>query len=499
MSPKFWHIAISGIVALAATGCGPGRTEISPTRVDGVSTLDPSPQSLSWGACEGVPSSAGFQCATLKVPLDYAKPGGESIGLALVRRPASDRNNRIGSLVFNFGGPGGSGVSTLLDAAGAFSTLNRRYDLVSFDPRGVDRSSGIRCLNSAELERYLASEPSADTAEETHLLKGFAKACEQNAGHILPYVGTLNAARDLEAMRAALGDRHLNYLGFSYGTHLGALYATLFPKQSGRMVLDSALDPSVGMMETARTQIRGFQKAYENYLAACVKQPKGCPLGKTTSAANTAVLKLIDRLEAHPAEAGGRPVTATVARTAVAQALYSQMAWPLLTEALHQAITKNDMSGLQALADQYGGRQPDGSYSTLQMSLPSILCADTTARPSIEEAEKVARDLKPDSPIFAITAASSGICSVWPVPGEATNKHIDASGANPIVVVGVTHDPATPYQWAPALTAQLRSAVLLTLKGEGHGAYGQNNPCIDNAVNSYLLEGKVPAKGLVCS
>ncbi|MEV0969251.1 alpha/beta hydrolase [Microtetraspora glauca] len=497
MSPKFWHIAISGIVALAATGCGSDRTQITPSRVDGVSSIDPSPQSLNWGPCEGVPASAGFQCATLKVPLDYAKPGGETLGIALVRRPATDKQNRVGSLVFNFGGPGGSGVSTLLDAAGAFSTLNRRYDLVSFDPRGVDRSSGIRCLDSAELERYLAREPSGDTVEETHLLKGFAKACEQNAGPILPYVGTLNAARDLETMRAALGDPKLNYLGFSYGTHLGALYATLHPKETGRMVLDSALDPSVGMLDTARTQIRGFQKAYGNYLTACVGQASGCPLGKTTTAANAAVLKLIDRLEAHPGKAGGREVTSTVARTAIAQALYSQMAWPLLTEALHQGM-KGDLSGLLALADQYGGRQPDGSYSTLQMSLPAILCADTTARPSIAEAEKAARDLKKESPIFAITAASSGICSVWPVPGEDSNRHIDASGANPIVVVGVTHDPATPYQWAPRLTEQLRSAVLLTLKGEGHGAYGQNNPCIDKAVNSYLLDGKVPPKGLVC-
>ncbi|MGI5491564.1 alpha/beta hydrolase [Microtetraspora malaysiensis] len=498
MSPKFRHIAISGVIALAAMGCGAGRTEISPTRVDGVSTIDPSPQSLKWGACEGVPSSAGFQCATLKVPLDYAKQSGETIGIALVRRPATDKKNRIGSLVFNFGGPGGSGVSTLLDAAGAFSTLNKRYDLVSFDPRGVDRSSGIRCLNSAELERYLAREPSADTVEETHLLTQFAKACEQNAGHVLPYVGTLNAARDMEVMRVALGDERLNYLGFSYGTHLGALYATQFPKHTGRMVLDSALDPSVGMLDTARTQIKGFQKAYRNYLAACVKQPKGCPLGKTTAAANAAVLKLIDGLQAHPAKSGDREVTATVARTAVAQALYSQMAWPLLTEALEEGI-KGNMAGLLALADQYGGRQPDGTYSTLQMSLPAILCADTTQRPNVEEAEKVARELKDKSPIFAITAASSAICSVWPVPGEDTNRHIDASGANPIVVVGVTHDPATPYVWAPRLTEQLRSATLVTLKGEGHGAYGQNNPCVDNAVNSYLLEGKVPPKGLICS
>ncbi|GLW97841.1 alpha/beta hydrolase [Microtetraspora sp. NBRC 16547] len=496
MSPKFWHIAISGIVALAATGCGPGRAQITPTHMDGVSIIQ-SPQSLTWGACEGVPASAGFQCATLKVPLDYSHPEGQTIGIALVRHPATDKQNRIGSLVFNFGGPGGSGVSTLLDAAFAFATLNKRYDLVSFDPRGVDRSSGIRCMDSAELERYLASEPSADTTEETHLLKGFAKACEQNAGPILPYVGTLNAARDLETMRAALGDEHLNYLGFSYGTHLGALYATQYPKQTGRMVLDSALDPSVGMLETATTQVRGFQKAYGNYLNACVGQPKGCPIGKTTASANAAVLKLIDSLEAHPAQSGGRTVTATVARTAVAQALYSKMAWPLLTEALHQAM-KGDTSGLLALADQYGGRRPDGSYSTLQMSLPAILCADTTARPSIEEAERVAHDLKKESPIFAITVASSGICSVWPVPGEDTNRHIDASGANPIVVVGVTHDPATPFQWAPRLTEQLRSAVLVTLKGEGHGAYGQNNRCVDNAVNSYLLNGKVPPKGLVC-
>ncbi|MEU6431774.1 alpha/beta hydrolase [Microbispora sp. NPDC046973] len=489
---RVWPVmaaALAGLGAMTATaGCGGAR--VTPEEYAS------STPSLPWKACEETASSSGFECATLQVPLDYAKPEGKKIGIALVRLRATDQNRRIGSLVFNFGGPGGSGVTTLINAAHAFSTLNSRYDLVGFDPRGVERSSGIRCLSGPQMDQYMSREPSESVATETKLVAGFAQACERNAGWILPYVGTVNAARDMESLRAALGEQRLNYLGFSYGTHLGAVYATQNPKKVGRMVLDSAVDPSVSMLDMAKTQALGFQKAYEDYLADCTRTRTSCPIGADRAAANATVLKLLRDLRRTPGKVGSRTVTEDLARAGITQALYSKLSWPLLTEALDEG-RKGKLDGLLALADQYAGRQPDGSYSTLQFSLPAVLCADTTDRPSVAQGEDLARRLEKLTPVFAETAISAGSCSVWPVPGEDTNKRIDATGSNPILVVGVTNDPATPYQWAPRLAAQLRTAVLLTLNGEGHGAYGQHQ-CIDDKVNAYLLEGTVPAKGTHC-
>ncbi|WP_036323943.1 alpha/beta hydrolase [Microbispora sp. ATCC PTA-5024] len=493
MSRSVWRVALAGFLG---TGClvtavsGCGGTGLSPAGY--ASRAD----TLPWHQCEETSSSAGFECATLRVPLDYAKPQGEKIGIALIRLRATDPSHRLGSLLFNFGGPGGSGVTTLANAASAFSVLGRRYDLVSFDPRGVDRSSGIRCLNGPQMDQYIAREPSGSTATETRLVTEFAEGCERNAGRILPYVGTVNAARDMESIRQALGESRLNYLGFSYGTHLGAVYATQFPKKVGRMVLDAAVDPSVSMLDMAKTQALGFQRAFDDYLADCARTRTSCPLGADPPAATQTVIKLLDDLGKTPGKAGSRVVTEDIARAGITQALYSKLTWPLLTEAINEG-RKGDYRGLLALADQYAGRQPDGTYSTLQFSLPAVLCADTTDRPSVAQAEDLAKRLEKQSPIFASTAISAGSCSVWPVPGDDAARRINATGSGPIVVVGTTNDPATPYQWAPRLAAQLRTAVLLTLNGEGHGAYGQS-ACIDNSVNSYLLDGKVPARGTRC-
>lgn len=476
------RLPVVGIL-LALAACGSPGTPGTP------GTPAVSPQQPTWGACEEIDAAANFQCATLSVPLDYAKPAGAKIGIAMVRLPATGSAGRLGSLVLNFGGPGGSGVGTLISAAGAFPVLGARYDLVSFDPRGVDRSAGVKCLDDKAFEAWLATQPSLDVMTETRLDTQFAQACQRNSGPVLPYIGTVNAARDMDAMRAWLNEPKLTFLGFSYGTHLGAVYATMFPQRSGRMVLDSAVDPSIGTLEMNRTQILGFQKAYEEYLADCAAN--GCPFD-----GDPAVLGLLETLTKEPLKVDGRLVTADTARAAIAEALYSRLTWPLLTQSISDAV-KGDGSGLLTLADSYDGRRPDGTYTSLQASLRAITCADTTDRPSVEEAEALARDLMKKSPIFGLEAAGAGSCSVWPVPGENSNKRIDATGSEPIVVVGVTNDPATPYQWAPRLAEQLRTGVLVTLKGEGHGAYGQST-CVDAVVDNYLINGKAPENGTVC-
>ncbi|WP_066365459.1 alpha/beta hydrolase [Herbidospora mongoliensis] len=462
------------IALVAMTGVGGGG---GPADVPG----------LKWAACAETPM-ASYECATLTVPLDYADAAKGTLDLAVVRKRAT--GPRIGSLVLNFGGPGGSGVTTLIDSGTAFGTLNRNYDLVSFDPRGVERSSGIQCLPPKEFEEFLEAEPSLDIATERNLSVEFVQGCERNAARVLPYVGTVNAAKDMELLRQGIGDPKLNYLGFSYGTHLGATYATLFPGKTGRMVLDAALDPTVGLLDQSKTQVLGFQKAYENYLADCQKQT--CPF-----AGNAAVVDLLAQLGKKPLVVNGRKVTDDTARSAIGEALYSKTSWPLLTQALSAAM-KGDGTGVQSLADAYAGRQPDGTYNTLLSSLNAVLCADTTERPTFAQSEALAKDLSKVSPIFGPDAASAGICSIWPTPGEDSNKRVDARGtALPILVVGAINDPATPYVWAPKLTSELGNAVLLTFEGEGHGAYGQTT-CTTGTVDAYLINGTVPKKGTVC-
>lgn len=486
------------IVSVAACGGGE-RPEAA--------LATPSGGSVSWGPCtdlvrpDGEPPATpdpAQRCGRLKVPLDYAKPDGEQLDLALIQVAATDPSRRLGSLVFNFGGPGGSGVDTLAQAAKALSGLNTRYDLVSFDPRGVERSAGVRCGDGAELDAFMALDTLPAT-DETHARaeaanKRFASLCRRDSGTILPYVGTVNAARDMERLRAALGDAKLNYFGMSYGTQLGGVYATLFPGQVGRTVLDAPLDPALDFEARTIAQTKGFQHAYESFLTSCVKE--GCRLGKTVDAADDKVAALMNRLIAEPLEVRGRRLTQGLAATGIAAALYSQFSWPLLEEALAQA-EQGEGGSLMFLADSYAGRTERGEYNTQMTSFPAITCVDSAERPDQRTLLRTEAAALRISPLFG-SAGAGALCRFWPVAGGDEARHVDATGSGPIVVVGGKGDPATPYEWAPKLTEQLKTAVLLTYEGEGHGAYLSGDRCVTRTIDAYLLDGTVPAKGAVC-
>ncbi|MFI6321952.1 alpha/beta hydrolase [Nonomuraea sp. NPDC050556] len=494
-------LAAAALMTMAAA-CGTTQNAQPPA-------ADPSPaavQPLAWGACtdlqrpDGEPPEAKSTevCATLPVPLDYAKPGGEKLNLALIKIPATGKSGKLGSLVFNFGGPGGSGVDTLAQAGKAFSVLNARYDLVSFDPRGVERSAGVRCGDGAEMDAFSALDTQPDDAQtqaETDAAnKKFAGLCEKDSGKVLPYVGTVNAAQDMDRIRAAVGDPKLNYFGMSYGTQLGAVYATKFPANVGRMVLDAPLDPTVTFEQRTLVQTAGFQQAYESFLRACVKEK--CALGDDVPTANRNVDKLLSRLTTDPIKVGDRELTQGLASTGVAAALYSELSWPLLETGLAEAM-KDNGEILLYLADSYAGRNPNGTYNTQMSSFPAITCVDNAERPGAAELERTEDAALKISPLFG-NAGSGSLCSVWPVPGSDEAKHVDATGSGPIVVVGGKGDPATPYEWAPKLTAQLKTAVLVTYKGEGHGAYMSGDRCVQKTVDAYLNDGKVPAEGTTC-
>ncbi|WP_245641914.1 alpha/beta hydrolase [Nonomuraea candida] len=387
----------------------------------------------------------------------------------MVRLPAT--GPKIGSLVLNFGGPGGSGVDSLKATKETVSAAVReRFDIVGFDPRGVGGSSPVRCLGGRGLDAYLALDPTPDTEAEVKEAanwdKTFAESCAKNSGErLLAHVGTVDAARDMDVMRVALGDARLSYLGFSYGTYLGAVYADLFPTRVRAMVLDGAEDPGQTAQDLGADQDRGFEVATESFLRDCFGT-RGCPFtGGSVDAALERLEGLYERADRAPLRntRDGRQVTEGVARAAVEYAMYSTSDWPRLRGALADAF-RGDGTGLLRLADESNGRRPNGKYDNSFEALMAINCVD-----------------HPENP-----------CANWPVQGTRYPKKVRAEGAPPIVVVGTTRDPATPYKLAQALAAQLSKGVLLTNVADGHTGYGKGSACLDGKVDHYLITAEAP-------
>lgn len=459
-------------------------------------------QKLKWRAC-GVP---GFDCATMKAPLDYAKPDGESIDLAVARRKATGPGKRLGSLLVNPGGPGGSAVGYLQGYAGVGypAPVRAQYDMVAVDPRGVARSEPVECLSGKEMDAYtqvdLTPDDAAETTRLTKSLKDFAAGCKKRSGEVLPHVSTVEAARDMDILRAVLGDQKLNYVGASYGTFLGATYAELFPDRVGRLVLDGAMDPSLPSRQMNRDQTAGFETAFQSFAADCVKQ-EDCPLGTTSAADASKRLKaFFSELDAQPVPTGeSRKLGEALATTGVIAAMYDESAWPQLRQALASAMA-GDGAPLLALADSYYEREGDGSYANLMYANAAVNCLDLppafTAPAAVQSALP---EFEKASPVFGRGFAWASLnCGYWPTPATGAPHRIEAKGAAPIVVVGTTRDPATPYKWAQGLAEQLSSGTLLTYEGDGHTAYGRGSDCIDTAINTYLLEGTVPPENKRC-
>lgn len=496
--------AVVAVLVVVLAGCVPAKDQAqAPTA--GPSTGAPSPelapfydQVLEWTAC------AEGQCATATVPLDYGDPTGPTIGIALARKPASG-GDAIGSLLVNPGGPGVSGVDFLDQAASMVSDdVLRQLDLVAFDPRGVQRSSPIACLDGPQLDEVVAYDADYSTdagiQEAVDVFRGVGEACLEGTGDALAHVDTVSAARDLDVLRAALGDDALTYLGFSYGTQLGATYAALFPSTVGRLVLDGALDPTLTSDELAEGQAQGFESALRAYVADCLAGT-ACPLRGDVDEAMGQIRALLDQATADPLPTGtDRRLTGSLAFTGIALPLYSQPSWPYLTQALDAAITKDDGGILLQLADAYYDRQPDGTYSTnATEAFWSIGCVDDRQSADPAEMRAQADRIQEVAPTMGSFFSYGGVvCADWPVPVAPGLDDYSAQGAAPILVVGTTNDPATPYAWAESLATTLDSATLLTYEGEGHTAYGSSNDCVANAVDAYLLSGTVPPDDTRC-
>ncbi|WP_406271476.1 alpha/beta hydrolase [Streptomyces sp. NBC_00191] len=500
-------LATAGLLISGCTGeSSPSGASASaaPGRAAPAAALKPYyEQQLKWRPC-GV---EGFDCATMKAPLDYAAPDGDSIELAVARKKATGPGKRLGTLQVNPGGPGGSAVDYLQGYAGIGypAPVRARYDMVAIDPRGVARSEPVECLSGKEMDTYTQVDQTPDDAAETARLstslKDFAAGCKQRSGEVLPHVSTVEAARDMDILRAVLGDEKLSYVGASYGTFLGATYAELFPDRAGRLVLDGAMDPSLPSREMNRDQTAGFETAFQSFAADCVKQ-KDCPLGDTSAADASLRLKaFFTALDAKPAETGeSRKLGESLATTGVIAAMYDEAAWPQLREALTTAMA-GDGAALLSLADSYYERESDGTYANLMYANAAVNCLDSPPAFTTPGAVQSALpEFEKASPVFGRGFAWASLnCAYWPTPATGAPHRIEAKGAAPIVVVGTTRDPATPYKWAQGLAAQLSSGSLLTYEGDGHTAYGRGSDCIDTAINTYLLEGTVPPENKRCS
>ncbi len=459
----------------------------------------PAVRPVSWKACTGVEGPQGYDCAQLEVPLDYAHPAGRKISIALARKPAT--GTKVGSLLMNPGGPGVSGVDSFGYLVSLVSdSVASHFDLVSFDPRGVGRSAPVRCLTGPQLDQFIQLDPAPTTDSGFRQLlaatRSFDRRCQARSGPLLPFVGTINAARDMDEIRAAVGDAKLTYMGFSYGTFLGATYADLFPGHIRAMVLDGALDPSLDPISNNIEQGAGFDQELNAFFAYC-RSYLLCPW-KPGRDLHGAYERLMARIVAHPLPTrGGRTLGPGEAFLGVAQELYDQSTWPALAGALAQADA-GDGSALLQYADQYTQRSPSGAYGNAFEANNAISCVDQPwprDPAALREAAVRARQRAPEFGVANLYGALT--CTGWPAAPTSQPHTIAAAGSPPIVVVGSTGDPATPYSNAQALAGQLQQGVLLTRVGEGHTGY-RSSGCIRDHVDSYVVELAVPPAGIRC-
>jgi len=434
--------------------------------------------------------------------LDYGQPFGRQINIAVNRLRATDQAHRIGSLLVNPGGPGASGVDALPELLPRISSAVRaRFDLVGFDPRGTGRSSPVHCLPAGELEAFFALDPSPDDpAEKAALLQGtqrFIAGCQQRSGDLLAHVGTPDAARDMDRIRAAVGDEKLTYVGFSYGTELGGEYASLFPDRVRAFVLDGAVDPALDAMGLNRAQGDGFDRAFDDFAADCRAKGRACAWHPAGGATKQTFVALSARIDAQPLGAGRRQVGQSEFLLGAAAFLYSLSTWPLLAQGLAQVEAGNG-SLMLAGFDVITGRKPDGSFSNEQEANTAINCLDRPAPKDPAVYERAAGDAARTAPAFGPALAWSGVlCGLWPVPSTGKAEPLKAPGSPPILVVGTTNDPATPFVWAQALAAQLPQGRLLRHVGEGHTTFGEN-ACTTRIGDAYLLTLALPAGPLTC-
>ncbi|MGY1809754.1 alpha/beta hydrolase [Blastococcus sp. SYSU D00669] len=511
-------VVVAGLLLLL-TGCtsftGSMAAEETAAAASSSAAAEPAAAEIEWTDCseqirpliEGRPGSERpltFECGRTEVPISYDEPQGATLPLFLVRVTMAGQTDRIGSLVVNPGGPGGSGADAVLGLALRMpEQVLQRFDLVGFDPRGVGLSTPVECISTDLKDRLIASEPRPTTEaqldEAFGLADEVAQDCAEEYGDALGSFNTVDTARDLDLLREALGDEQLTYLGYSYGTTLGSTYAELFPENVRALVLDAAVDPTTDPVEDAEASAAGLEAGFDAFSQYCTALIAGCPIGADP---RQFVNDLLAQAAATPIPSSTpgetRTATAGVVWNAVRAALYSQEAWPQLAQAL-AAASRGDSAGVFTLSDSYSGRLPDGGYSNLFDANIAINCADTSTDAAVPEDEvrRLAAEWNATYPLFGAGAATGlYTCSAWEADRTPLPER-DAAGSAPILVVGNSGDPVTPLPGAVDMADELESGVLLTWQGQGHTSYPKT-PCVTDAVNAYLIDLTAPSDGLTC-
>jgi pimeloyl-ACP methyl ester carboxylesterase len=460
-----------------------------------VAAFDPGP--LEWE-----PFDDAVDVATLEVPVDWADPDGPRFELFVARYRAQDQENKIGSLLVNPGGPGSEGTFLALGAARIYDqALLRHFDIVAWDPRGTGESDPpIDCIDDYDSYFTAIDSTPEDDAERQELVevsRRFAEACVENSEH-LEHVGTNNAARDLDAIRRALGEDTISYFGFSYGSELGAVWATLFPETVRAAVLDGAADPGADELESSLQQLAGFEASLNTFLAQCSADER-CAFHNGGDA-ESAFDELMVALDERPIPSGDParpPVNRDVATTAVIEAMYSDIRWPALAESL-AAAQAGDGAGLMALNDSYYQRRPDGTYDNFLEAFPVISCADTAERRTVEEIDADAARFTEVAPRLVPEGSLGGYTCTFMPPAVDPRIEITGAGAGTILVIGTTGDPSTPLESTTRMANALEDSRLLIVEAEQHTGYGANR-CVIDVVNAYLIDLVPPEDGTRCA
>ncbi len=505
--------AASAVVVLALVACTPPKEQVSP---DNESTAAPVEepivpaepvddvydQDLVWEEC------GNLECAYIQVPVDWSEPDGDQVTLSLNRHLAEDQTQRVGSLLTNPGGPGASGLELLeYFTVTAGADLLERYDIIGFDPRGVGASTPVQCGTDEQVnEFYLTDfliESQEDMDEADEIARAFAENCRVESGAIIENVDTSSAARDMDVIRAAVGDEKLNYLGFSYGTQLGATYAELHPDKVGRLVLDGAVDFLLPGIETARGQAEGFENALTNFLRWC-SASGDCPLTGGLAAQKAQLSELMETSLTNPYPTGTDwGLNGNLFVYGVVVTLYDEASWTFLQMALEEVIEEGTAGFLYELAGFYLSRDgATGEYldnSTWAFTAIGCLDGDPSEEWTIEDQLEFRAEMQEASPTFGWWFASGVGCGDWPWAAKEPITSLDqaATASDNILIIGTTHDPATPLKWSESLADRL-GATLLTYDGEGHTAYGRSNQCIIDAVDGFLVDGEMPVSGKQC-
>ncbi|SJN17273.1 probable exported protease [Luteococcus japonicus LSP_Lj1] len=442
-------------------------------------------QKIDWKGCD-----TGLECGTVLVPLDWDNPDGDAITLKMKRKAAG--KDKTATLFINPGGPGGSGQ----DMVGNFdATSFPTHDVIGWDPRGSGESTPVKCGTPEQTDAYVATDSSPDDEAEWGSLekanKDFAAQCREKSGALLDHISTIDTARDLDYLRHLVGDEKLDYLGISYGTYIGSMYAELYPQRVGKMVLDSAVNITT---DESVIQAMGFDLALKNYADWCAKQ--SCALGTTQKQVLDSVTGILKGLDAKPLKVFDRTLTQSQGVTGMVTYLYfGDQGYSQLTSAL-VAAKEGDGSQLLQTSDMMNGRNEDGTYGSMMYSFPAIACADSEDPGAAGARKELAKDIK-KAPILAPFFGPNVQCSFWSAKPSPQLK-LQGKGAAPIVVLGATGDPATPYQQAVWMADQLESGVLVTWKGAGHSAWDLGNACVKTAVKDYVNKGTVPKDKTVC-